>query len=324
MAKVRIRKNLEADLLRLYEAFEMFYAEKEADNKSQATLTSYETTFKAFCKFYEFDEETLITEVTESHIFKWKGTMKLNSLRAASINHYIRDIRCFLYWCMDDARQYLEPFKIKPVEEEEEIVKHYSDDEIATLLQKPRKSDSFTTWRCWAVVNWIMATGNRASTVCDIKMGDISFIRKEITLRHTKAKKQQIIPLSSSLESVLKEYIRMWRKDAFSTDYLFANISNEKLTTNALRLSFETYTSMYGIERASIHALRHTFAKGWVRNNGNMFTLQKVLGHSKLDMTRKYVKQFAEDLKEGYDAYSPLDTIKRSQKRTQVVKRNDD
>jgi integrase/recombinase XerD len=324
MAKVRVRRNSAADLLTLYEAFDMFIAEKEADNKAPTTIISYERTFKAFCSFYEFDEDSLVTDVTESHIFKWKGTMKQNGLRPASINHYIRDIRTILYWCMDDNRQYLEPFKIKLVEETEEIVKHYSDEEIEILLQKPRKSDSFTTWRCWAIVNWIMATGNRASTVCEIKMGDINFNKKEITLRHTKAKKQQIIPLSSSLESALKEYIRIWRKDASTDDYLFANISDEKLTTNALRLSFETYTRMYGIEKSSIHALRHTFAKGWVKNNGNMFTLQKVLGHSKLDMTRKYVKQFAEDLKEGYDAFSPLDTMKKSQKRTNVMKRNRD
>jgi integrase/recombinase XerD len=62
----------------------------------------------------------------------------------------------------------------------------------------------------------------------------------------------------------------------------------------------------------------------WVKNNGSEIKLQKILGHSTLDMTRRYVKLFAEDIKEDFDEFSPLDTIKRSQKRTQTVKRTDD
>ena len=52
-----------------------------------------------------------------------------------------------------------------------------------------------------------------------------------------------------------------------------------------------------------------------------MFALQKILGHSSLEMTRKYVKLFTEDIKKDYDKFSPLDTMKRSGKRTQIVKR---
>ena len=52
-----------------------------------------------------------------------------------------------------------------------------------------------------------------------------------------------------------------------------------------------------------------------------MFALQKILGHSTLEMTKRYVKLFSDDIKEDYDKYSPLDTIKRNGKRTQLVKR---
>lgn len=149
----------------------------------------------------------------------------------------------------------------------------------------------------------------------------MQFGRREIILEQTKNKKAQIIPLSSSLETVLKEYIRVWRKEANPNSFLFCNVGEEQLTTNALRLSFAKYCKDRGVEKTSIHGLRHTFAKGWIKNNGNTFALQKMLGHSTLDMTRKYVNLFNEDIKEGFDSYNPLDNLKKGASRRKNVKR---
>ena len=66
----------------------------------------------------------------------------------------------------------------------------------------------------------------------------------------------------------------------------------------------------------------YAFARGWIKNNGNTFALQKMLGHSTLDMTRKYVNLFNEDIKEDFDSYNPLDNLKKCAKRRQAVRRN--
>lgn len=321
--KRAIKKSTGYDLIYFKEAFEEFLVEKEAKNLSEATLRNYRQSFEMFCTFHEFTDETTTDELTISHFYKWINTMKLNGVKHTSINHYLRDVRSFCYWCMDEDRQYINPaFKINMVEGQEEQMKMFSDEDIDLLLEKPRKTESFTAWRMWAITNWVLGTGNRASTICEVKITDISFSKKEIILAHTKNKKAQIIPLSSSLETVIKEYIRMWRKEAPADGWLFPNVGEDKLTTNALRHSFAKYCNSRGVESTNIHGLRHNFAKGWVRNNGNMFALQKILGHSSLDMTRKYVKMFSEDIKEDYDKFSPLDSIKRASRRTQNVKRS--
>ena len=170
-------------------------------------------------------------------------------------------------------------------------------------------------------MNWILATGNRESTVCSIKLGDIDYISKEITLRHTKNKKAQIIPLSPSLEAAIKEYVRLWRSEEDEEAWLFPSVADEQLTTNALRHSFARYCREKEVTKTSLHGLRHSFAKGWVKNNGNTFALQKILGHSTLDMTKRYVKLFSDDIKEDYDKFSPLDTITKTNNRTHLVKR---
>lgn len=319
-----VKKSANSDSVTLDQAYEEFILEKEMRNLSKDTIRNYNLDYKLFYQFHDFNSETTTDEITQQHIYKWVGTMKLNGVKPTSINHYLSGLRAFLYWCMDEDRRYIEPrFKIMLMEQQEETFKLFSDDDVLTLLEKPRRQDSFTTWRNWAIVNWVLGTGNRAATICDVRITDINFAKKEITLRHTKNKRAQIIPLSSSLETVIKEYIRVWRKDADVDGWLFPNVGDEQMTTNALRLSFTKYCHDRGVRQSNIHGLRHNFAKGWVQNNGNMFVLQKILGHSTLEMTRRYVRLFAEDIKEDYDKFNPLDTLKRASRRTQKIHRAD-
>lgn len=321
--KRAIKRATSSELIPLQEAFDEFIAEKEAHNLSPATIRNYQQSYDFFTRFHEFTNETTTDEIKPTHFYKWINSMKLNGVKPTSINHYLRDCRTFFYWCMDADRKYIEPaFKIAMIEGQEEQLKLFTDEELELLLEKPRRNDSFTDWRTWAIVNWVLGTGNRAATICDVRLNDINYSKREIALGHTKNKKAQIIPLSSSLETVLKEYVRMWRKDAPIDAWLFPNVGEDKLTTNALRHAFARYCGSRGVDRTNIHGLRHNFAKGWVQNNGNMFALQKILGHSSLDMTRKYVKLFSEDIKEDFDKFSPLDTIKRGSRRTQLVKRS--
>ena len=315
--KRRITKSAKNNQVTLNQAFDEFITEKEARNLSAATIRNYKESYAAFHAFNRYD---YLEDINAQSFFTWIKAMKDNNLKPASINHYLRDCRAFFYWCMDEERGYLKQFKISTIESQEEQLKFFTDDELMRLLKKPHKDDSFVDWRMWAIVNWVLGTGNRASTICDVMLDDIDYHAKEIALRHTKNKKAQIIPLSPTLEMTIKEYIKLWRRSAPS-GYLFPSVAEEQLTTNALRQSFARYAEKRSVKRHNIHGLRHNFARGWIRNEGNMFALQKILGHSSLEMTRKYVKLFTEDIKKDYDKFSPLDTMKRSGKRTQIVKR---
>lgn len=322
--KRTIKRAVETQVITLGEALEEFLVEKEAHNKAAKTIANYQQSLSYFIDFHGLTNDTPLDEITVSDFYKWTNSLKIDGTKPTTINHYLRDCRVFFYWCMDPDRKYMEPFKIKQVEGQEEQIKLFPDEELELLLAKPERSNNkFTDWRTWVVVNWVLATGNRCSTIVDVRIGDIDFRRGEISLHHTKNKKAQIIPLSSSLETTLKEYIKMWRDGGKDKDaWLFPNVGEEQLTTGALQNSFAKYCKARGCTHTNLHGLRHNFAKLWIKNNGDMYKLQKILGHSSLDMTRRYVNMFSEDIKEDYDKFSPLDSIKRKQKRTQVVKRS--
>ena len=59
---------------------------------------------------------------------------------------------------------------------------------------------------------------------------------------------------------------------------------------------------------------RHTFAKNWILNGGDIFRLQKILGHSTMDMVKNYVEMFDDDLKRDFETFNPLDNMLKDKK----------
>lgn len=310
-------------------AFDMFIEEKKNLNKSQSTISNYEITFRVWTRYLEANDYSMLCkDVDATYVYAFANHQKSETMKQSSINHYIRDIRSFLYWCMD--AQYINPpFKIQIPTEDEEIPETYTDEEIHALVARPHRRDdnNLVEWRTWAIVNWILATGNRAGTIVEVRLGDLDFSKKgkpEITIRKTKTHKAYIIPMSTALSTVLKEYIKRWRATSDNNAYLFPSIGDEKLSINALKQSVAKYNKMRGVDKTSVHMFRHTFARTWVRGGGDPFRLQKMLGHSTLDMTRHYVNLFSEDLKEGFDEIVPLDNYKKALSRTKRVTRTDE
>ena len=317
--KRKVKRSESADMISLNTAFDDFISEKEATNKSPATVRSYKKTYKKFCdKFGEIEDTQ---QVTQKLFFKWSQSMLNEGLSPESINHYLRDMRTFMNWCMKDERQYTTPFKVELVSSQQNPPKFYTTEEQQALIRRPSKKADYCEWRSWAICNFILATGARTSSIINLQMKDIDLKKKKITYSHTKNKEAQIIPMSSKLQSVLKEYIRIWRAEATEDDYLFSNIGERQLSDNALRIAFRKYAEDRDVNKTSIHGLRHTFAREFILNDGSMIKLQRLLGHSSLEMTRRYIKLFAEDIEEGFDDINPLDNLGKSSSRKKTIKR---
>ena len=313
--KIKRRADQERNV---WELFRMFKNEKKILGLSESTLQNYEDSLKRFMDYMECTDAP-IQEIDYDDVLSFTQGLQEEELSVSSINHYLRDIRVFFNWCSKSG--YCRKIEVKLVKGQETVKETYSEEELKALLEKPQ-GDSYCEWRCWAIINWILATGNREKTVCNVRMRDINLPDEEIVLQQTKNKKIQIIPMSTELSFVLTQFIRDFRSEADDDEFLFCNVSGEQLTENALKLSIRDYNAARGVKKTSVHALRHTFAKLWIHNNGDVFRLQRMLGHATLDMTRNYVNLFAVDLKEGFDEYSPLDRMVRKRRKKHTIKRN--
>ena len=305
-------KTREANQETIKDLMEEFKEEKKVDGRSKQTIESYTNRFKKFNDYFEHD--ITIEEVDESLIYQYKGhlskEMDNEAIALASVNHYLRDLRSFVNWLYD--KTFInKKIKITLVKGQEKEIETYSEEEIQKLIKRPERDASWVEWRSWAIICFILGTGCRIETVVNVTVGDLHFGRNEISIRFQKNKKASYVPMDRTLSNNLKKYISICREDATDESWLFCNIYEEQLTTKALQSAMWDYNHKRGVKKTSPHALRHTFAKMYIMNGGDTFRLQKILGHSTLEMTRHYVNLFSGDLKKDYDDFSPLNTMAR-------------
>ena len=132
----------------------------------------------------------------------------------------MRGVRCFCYYLMEE--EYLQRFKIKLPKADKRIKETYTDTELKKLLKKPNvKTCEFNEYKTWVFSNYLLATGNRISTVLSLQIKDLDFENETIQLNKCKNRKAQIVPMASSLKVILKEYLT-YRKGS-PDDYVFCN-----------------------------------------------------------------------------------------------------
>lgn len=292
--------------LTIGEAHDLFIRKCTVQNLSEKTLKVYKNHFGLFA--LTIDINTPINSVTSAAIDDFILYLKENNkCNDTTINSYLRSIRAFLYYCMEES--YLPSFNVCMIRSEKKIKETYSNAELERLLTKPDiNTCSFSTYKTWVFENYLLGTGNRLSTALNVRIKDIDFYNNTIILVKTKNRKQQIIPLSQSLAEILVGYLEIRGNNP--DDYLFCNIYGEKGNIRSFEDLVAKYNHERGVEKTSIHLFRHTFAKHWILQGGDIFRLQKILGHSDLSVTKEYVQMFGQDLQMDFEKFNPLDNLK--------------
>lgn len=290
-------------------ALKMYIAEKTAQGLSARTIKYLERDLDRFLKYAPPLHE--ITSIDVSTVIK----ELLETKKPVTVNHYVATYRAFLYWCMEN--EYVKPFKIHMVKCQEAPIRLYSIEDIEKLLKRPSKSDSFSIWRTWAMVAFVMGTGARSGTLRCIRLEDLDLERQEVVYRHSKNKHAPIIPICDELKSVLQIYL----KEFELTDWLFPNCYGDQIKTMDVNRKFKRYCELRGVVHNSFHALRHTYAKQFILNGGNPFQLQKMLDHSSLGMSQHYTHLFGTDLHGVVNDFSPLSKIKSDEEKKAILRR---
>lgn len=314
MKKLYVR-NIGEDLT-LKGVYEEFIIAKKCINVSPYTIYYYERCYKSLSNYYDVNSpcDSINVSVINNYVLALKERDDINDI---SINSDLRGIRAILYYGMEHG--YIAPFKVHLIRAEKKIKETYSEAELAILLKKPDiKKCSFAEFRDWAMINYLLATGNRLETMANLKIGDIDFNEHEIKLLKLKNRKQYTIPLSTQLSKVLKEYL-LYRKGD-KDDYLFCNSYGKQISKGTIQTQIQHYNRSRGVLKTSIHAFRHTFAKNWILNGGDMVLLQTILGHSSIAMVKEYVNMFGSDLHKNFNMHNPLDVISNKNNKGDYIK----
>ena len=139
-----------------------------------------------------------------------------------------------------------------------------------------------------------------------LQVQDVDFENALLTVRITKNRNALVLPLNHTMVSILKDFLKH-RQHKSKDDWLFCNIYGQQLVKTTCYRMLAVYNKKRGVETTGIHRFRHTFAKQWILNGGNVVTLSKLLGHSSLNITQNYINLLTTDLSKQVEEINLLD-----------------
>ena len=212
---------------------------------------------------------------------------------------YCRDLKTLMYYFMQC--EYINTFKISLPKADKQPIECYMDNELKALLKKPElKKCSFTEYKSWVIINFLLSTGVRQNSLINIKIKDSDFDNEVAHIKVTKNRKPLIVPLNGTIIKILKSYLEV-RQHETEEDYLFCNVFGKQLIKSTVYNSIVDFHKARWVEKTGIHRYRHTFARKYILNGGSVTTLQKILGHSSLAITENYINVLTCDIKKDME-----------------------
>lgn len=288
---------------------------------SEKTIYNYKHWMRKYSKFLEEvfqttpDGITVEVIATQPHQALFMGWLQKQGISQNSVNAYLRQLRAFGNWCVEEG--YLDDFKCSVKEVPTKIKEVYTISELEKLMVKPPITD-FVDFRTYCMISLMLNTGARRRTLTNIRICDLEMEEGYINFNTTKTNKVVRLGLERKTKRDLIEWVNYWRlgKGAEPTDYLFCNEFGEKLSENSITTTIARYNKKRGVEKTSVHLFRHTFAKMWITSGGDIISLARVLTHSELRMVQRYSNLYGGDIKAEIEEHSAISQMKRKSGKT--------
>jgi integrase/recombinase XerD len=301
-------------------------------NLSRKTVASYEQTLKLFglylAKYFQIENAKKVESGHVRQYIKYlqergkytvvnkEESTKLNyphnrtdykkDISTCTIANYVRNIKVFFNWLHNVERE----IKKNPIEKvdnpkvERKMKKTLSPQELKSVIGQ-FDTTKFHDYRNWMITRLLLDTGMRISECLMQYPEHVDFNHKSILLNNTKNKQQRYVYFSPKMALDLKNWMKY--KDRYSDSlFLFPTTKGTQLDIR----NFEKSLREAGL-RVNIHIhphqLRNNFAKYYILNGGDWFTLSRILGHSSVDVTQKAYLDFTDnEVGRKYQKHSPL------------------
>lgn len=287
----------------LREAYRVF---NRTSGKSPATVKFYEERLQGFER-YVGDDATLadlnvptvrafiadLQERTERNPNNSFGVRGSGPLSSSYIQGFARTLRAFSTWLFEDGYTESNTLKvIKPPRIQQKVKEVLTDEEVQRILAVFDPDEAYGA-RDFAMIWTLLDCGLRASELCHLTLQDAHLDQGYLKVLG-KGNKERLVPIGQRCQASLMRWRDRYRPAfaAIDTPYMFLNSNGYMMTVNALKLVLARAAARAGVARAHLHLLRHTFATNYlVKEVGDPLRLQQILGHSSLEMVRRYVAQ---------------------------------
>ena len=296
---------------------EGFLLSCKVENKSPATISFYKNILDKFQWFLGKFSIDIIDATTIRQFLgylkdspnRWdsKNTRANRPVSAITVRSYYTGLSALFTWSMEEELIETNPMaNVKKPQLPHKTVKGLEPDIIHGLLNSI-DGKSLQALRNRAILYIFLDTGLRLSELTNLTISDI-IMDKGIIKTVGKGNKERYVRIGIKTQKALWNYLTHRPVDV---EYVWLGRDNAPFTIDGVAQMIRNLGKSNGIS-LSPHKLRHSFAISFLRNGANPFELQIALGHTTLEMTRRYTQALGfEDVFKRHIQASPVDRLVR-------------
>ncbi len=307
-----------------------FVLTKQTEGKSPRTVEYYGDNLRRFLWYADqrgwSDDIRLLTQWQIKEFLGYVATGKarwgLNGngsetsrLQASysTVRHYFVVLSCFFSWLVSEGFISENPMaKIKVAKTKPKVITPYTHDEIKKMLSVCDydyvHNAKLLASRNRAIMLVLLDTGIRLSELTGMHLSDINSESGEFKVLG-KGRKERMVRAGKITRKALWKY--MMHRPHNGSQALWLTEEGKALQCPGVQAMVQMVKERAGVNGAgSVHRFRHTFALDFLRVDHNVFNLQYLLGHSDLDMVRRYTVALGmEDALKAHEKASPADMM---------------
>ncbi len=327
--------------MRLREVLNQFLLDCEVRGRSLQTISWYKQRLGFFVQV--MDQEQSITELEQvqighlrqfvQHLLSSKANghhptkpAQEHALSVLTVRGYVRALKVFFVWCVDEDLLSANPAaRLRQPKAPVFLVQTFSPEHINILLAACDQKTPIG-FRNYVLLLLLLDTGMRVSELCGLRLADVHDRYVKVI---GKGRKEREIGIHPEVGKLLWKYIHKYRKPASPDEpNVFLNRSGGPLKVSGVEEIFRKLKQKCGLEgvRVSPHTFRHTFAKMYLEQGGEVFKLSREMGHSTIQVTETYLKDFrSTEARREHTTFSPISQLdlnrtKRTSKRNKDQK----
>ena len=289
------------------ESIEEFILEQRCRGHSPHTIDYYT---RLLCRFGEFATELQLSDVDQITLTVCKRfylSLTELDLSSVSVQSYVRGFRAYVSWLYESdliEDEICRRFKLPKATRK--VIDILTDDELQRLFLSFDTS-TFSGLRDYTICTLMVDSGLRLHEVVALERKHVHLDERYLIVTG-KGDKQRIVPFGDFAARTLRSYEDARKSWCPPVTQIFVTIDGDPITDGTLKDVFRKLKHRSDIPRLHPHLLRHTFATNYLRNGGDIYTLQAILGHTSLEMVKRYLHLSSQLLVSAYT--SPMDVLR--------------
>lgn len=233
-------------------------------------------------------------------------------LSGHTVNGYMRALQAFWSWLVREDLVDDNPFdRIKIPKAPKKVIPIFTEEQLRQIFEGIDITSS-VGYRDYTIILTLLDTGIRCSELTGLGLTDVNLDSRLLKV-WGKGSKERLVPIGAKVQKAIWKYLNRYRPEPAIPRYdqVFLTHEGYPLSKDRLEAIVERYgkkAEIIGV-RVSPHTFRHTMAVTFLRNGGDVFSLQRILGHSSLEVLRGYVNLAQSDVSRVHQRNSPADNL---------------